>query len=106
MKGKVVVLFTNEPPSEDPEILRRHRDDLLWALDLQIRGSGPERAKACFIVHTRETAGYPYSVVRPLDGAQLKREMGQPASRLRRLAFQHCGREAPGPIGPYRGRGH
>src|SRR5262249_11801161 len=35
-------------------------------------------AKACFIIHTNETAGYPYSVVRPLDGAQLKREPGQP----------------------------
>src|SRR5207244_12881344 len=36
-------------------------------------------AKGCFIIHTNATAGYPYAVVRPLDGAQLEREPGQPA---------------------------
>jgi hypothetical protein len=34
--------------------------------------------RPCFI-HTRETAGYPYSVVQPLEGAQLARESSQPA---------------------------
>ncbi len=38
VKGKVVVLFTNEPPSEDPEILRRQGPHLLRPLDLQVRG--------------------------------------------------------------------
>src|SRR5262249_43373825 len=36
-------------------------------------------ARACFIIHTNETAGYPYNVVRPLEGAQLKRDPDKPA---------------------------
>src|ERR1043165_7951759 len=36
-------------------------------------------AKAVLIIHTNETAGYPYSVVKKLHGAQIKREADSPA---------------------------
>ena len=79
VKGKVVVLFTNEPPSDDPKFFGGTALTYYGRWTYKFEEAARRGAKACFIIHTRETAGYPYSVVRPLDGAQLKREPGQPA---------------------------
>jgi hypothetical protein len=79
VKGKVVVLFTNEPPSNDPNYFGGTALTYYGRWTYKFEEAGRRGAKACFIIHTRETAGYPYSVVRPLDGAQLKREPDQPA---------------------------
>jgi Zn-dependent M28 family amino/carboxypeptidase len=79
VKGKVVVLFTNEPPSGDPKYFGGKALTYYGRWTFKFEEAARRGAKACFIIHTRETAGYPYSVVRPLDGAQLKREPGRPA---------------------------
>lgn len=79
VKGKVVVLFTNEPPSEDPKFFGGTALTYYGRWTFKFEEAARRGAKACFIIHTNQTAGYPYSVVRPLDGAQLKREPGQPA---------------------------
>ena len=79
MKGKIVVLFTNEPPSTDPKFFGGTALTYYGRWTYKFEEAARRGAKACFIIHTPETAGYPYSVVRPLDGAQLKREPGQPA---------------------------
>ena len=79
VKGKVVVLFTNEPPSEDAKFFGGSALTYYGRWTYKFEEAARRGAKACFIIHTRETAGYPYSVVRPLDGAQLKREPDQPA---------------------------
>jgi Zn-dependent M28 family amino/carboxypeptidase len=79
VKGKVVVLFTNEPPSDDPHFFAGKALTYYGRWTYKFEEAARRGAKACFIIHTRETAGYPYSVVRPLDGAQLRREPGQPA---------------------------
>ncbi len=79
VKGKVVVLFTNEPPSDDPKFFGGTALTYYGRWTYKFEEAARRGAKACFIIHTNETAGYPYSVVRPLDGAQLKREAGQPA---------------------------
>ena len=79
VKGKVVVLFTNEPPSDDPKFFGGKALTYYGRWTYKYEEAARRGAKACFIIHTNETAGYPYSVVRPLDGAQLKREPGQPA---------------------------
>jgi Zn-dependent M28 family amino/carboxypeptidase len=79
VKGKVVVLFTNEPPSEDPKFFGGRALTYYGRWTFKYEEAARRGAKACFIVHTPETAGYPYSVVRPLDGAQLAREPGAPA---------------------------
>jgi Zn-dependent M28 family amino/carboxypeptidase len=79
VKGKVVVLFTNEPPSDDPKFFGGKALTYYGRWTYKYEEAARRGAKACFIIHTNETAGYPYSVVRPLDGAQLKREAGQPA---------------------------
>jgi Zn-dependent M28 family amino/carboxypeptidase len=79
VRGKVVVLFTNEPPSDDPAFFGGTALTYYGRWTYKFEEAARRGAKACFIIHTRETAGYPYAVVRPLDGAQLKRDPGQPA---------------------------
>jgi Zn-dependent M28 family amino/carboxypeptidase len=79
VKGKIVVLFTNEPPSNDPKFFGGTALTYYGRWTYKFEEAARRGAKACFIIHTPATAGYPYSVVRPLDGAQLKRQPGQPA---------------------------
>lgn len=79
VKGKVVVLFTNEPPSDDPKFFGGKALTYYGRWTFKFEEAARRGAKACLIVHTNETAGYPYSVVRPLEGAQLRRESGEPA---------------------------
>jgi Zn-dependent M28 family amino/carboxypeptidase len=79
VKGKIVVLFTNEPPSNDPKFFGGTALTYYGRWTFKFEEAARRGAKACFIIHTNATAGYPYSVVRPLDGAQLKREPGKPA---------------------------
>lgn len=78
VKGKVVVLFTNEPPSDDPKFFGGSALTYYGRWTFKFEEAARRGAKACFIIHTTETAGYPYSVVQPLDGAQLKREAKEP----------------------------
>jgi Zn-dependent M28 family amino/carboxypeptidase len=79
VKGKVVVLFTNEPPSDDPKFFGGTALTYYGRWTFKFEEAARRGAKACLIIHTNETAGYPYSVVRPLDGAQLKRDPDGPA---------------------------
>lgn len=79
VKGKIVVAFTNEPPSDDPKFFAGKALTYYGRWTYRFEEAARRGAKACFIIHTKETAGYPYSVVQPLDGAQLKREPNQPA---------------------------
>lgn len=74
VKGKIVVLFTNEPPSTDPKFFGGTALTYYGRWTFKFEEAARRGAKACFIVHTPESAGYPYSVVRPLEGAQLQRD--------------------------------
>jgi Zn-dependent M28 family amino/carboxypeptidase len=91
VKGKVVVLFTNEPPSDDPKFFGGTALTYYGRWTYKFEEAARRGAKACFIIHTRATAGYPYSVVRPLDGAQLKREPGRPALAFAGWLSQEAG---------------
>jgi Zn-dependent M28 family amino/carboxypeptidase len=79
VKGKVVVLFTNEPPSTDPKFFGANALTYYGRWTYKFEEAARRGAKACFIIHTPATAGYPFAVVRPLDGAQLERKPGEPA---------------------------
>src|SRR6267143_517481 len=79
VKDKVVVLFTNEPPSDDPKFFGGKALTYYGRWTFKFEEAARRGAKACFIIHTSETAGYPYSVVKPLEGAQLRKEPGEPA---------------------------
>jgi Zn-dependent M28 family amino/carboxypeptidase len=79
VKDKVVVVFTNEPPSDDPAFFGGKALTYYGRWTYKYEEATRRGAKAVFIIHTNETAGYPYSVVRRLKGAELQREPGQPA---------------------------
>ena len=79
VRGKVVVLFTNEPPSDDPAFFGGRALTYYGRWTFKFEEAARRGARVCFIIHTPETAGYPYSVVRPLDVAQLEREPDRPA---------------------------
>jgi Zn-dependent M28 family amino/carboxypeptidase len=79
VKGKIVVLFTNQPPSNDPKFFTGKALTYYGRWTYKFEEAARRGAKACFIIHTNQTAGYPWSVVRPLDGAQLKRDPDQHA---------------------------
>ncbi len=106
VRGKVVVLFTNEPPSDDPKFFGGKALTYYGRWTYKFEEAARRGAKACFIIHTPATAGYPYSVVRPIEGAQLELEPGRPALAfagwLARQAgerlLQLCGRTVDGAL--------
>jgi Zn-dependent M28 family amino/carboxypeptidase len=79
VKGKVVVVFTNEPPSDDPKFFAGKALTYYGRWTYKYEEATRRGARAVLIIHTNETAGYPYSVVRKLTGAQLQRTPGSPA---------------------------
>ena len=82
VRGKIVVLFTNEPCFQRPEVLRRPGAHLLRPLDLQVRAGragGSARQRSSFT--PPPTAGYGWDVVRNSWGREepfVKLQPGQP----------------------------
>jgi Zn-dependent M28 family amino/carboxypeptidase len=79
VKGKVLVLFTNEPPSDDAKYFGGKALTYYGRWSYKYEEAARRGAKAVLIIHTAETAGYPYSVVKVLDGMQMKRDPKEPA---------------------------
>src|SRR5262249_25543654 len=79
VKGKVVVVFTNEPPSDDPKFFGGKALTYYGRWTYKYEEATRRGTKAVLIIHTNETAGYPYSVVKKLAGAQIQRAPGEPA---------------------------
>ncbi|HTR37908.1 MAG TPA: M28 family peptidase [Bryobacteraceae bacterium] len=82
VKGKVLVLFTNEPPSDDPKFFGGKALTYYGRWTYKYEEAARMGAKAVIIIHTTPTAGYGYDVVRSSWGKedpQLKLEPGQPA---------------------------
>src|SRR6266404_2111311 len=76
--GKVVVAFTNEPPSDDPKFFGGIALTYYGRWTYKYEEAARRGAKAVLIIHTNETAGYPYSVVKKLKGAQIQRAANSP----------------------------
>jgi Zn-dependent M28 family amino/carboxypeptidase len=79
VKGKVVVVFTNEPPSDDPKFFGGKALTYYGRWTYKYEEATRRGAKAVLIIHTAETAGYPYTVVKKLKGAQIQRSGARPA---------------------------
>jgi Zn-dependent M28 family amino/carboxypeptidase len=79
VKGKVVVVFTNEPPSDDPDFFAGKALTYYGRWTYKYEEATRRGARAVLIIHTPATAGYPYSVVRRLSGAQIQRTPDSPA---------------------------
>ena len=82
VKGKVLVLFTNEPPSNDPKFFGGKALTYYGRWTYKYEEAARHGAKAVFIIHTTPTAGYGWEVVRSSwsgEDPQLKLPAGQPA---------------------------
>jgi Zn-dependent M28 family amino/carboxypeptidase len=85
VKGKIVVLFTNEPPSEDPKFFGGRALTYYGRWTYKYEQATRKGAVACIIVHTTPTAGYSWEVVRNSWGKedpQMVLENGQAALGL------------------------
>ena len=64
VKGKIVVLFTNEPESNDPKFFGGPSLTYYGRWTYKYEEAARQGALACLIIHTDKTAGYGWPVVR------------------------------------------
>jgi Zn-dependent M28 family amino/carboxypeptidase len=94
VKGKFVVLFTNEPESSDPKFFGGRALTYYGRWTYKFEQAARRGALGCIIIHTDKTAGYGWQVVRnSWSGRQpyVKLSPGEPA-----LAFAGWVTEAVG----------
>jgi Zn-dependent M28 family amino/carboxypeptidase len=70
IKGKIAVVFTNEPPSEDAAFFGGRALTYYGRWVFKYEEAVRQGALGVMIVHTTETAGYPWQVVRNSWGMQ------------------------------------
>ncbi len=64
VKGKLVVLFTNEPQPENPQIFKGRTLTYAGRWVYKFEEAARQGALGCVIIHTTPTAGYGWEVVR------------------------------------------
>ncbi len=64
VRGKILVLFTNEPPSDDPKFFNGRALTYYGRWVYKYEEATRRGARAVFILHTTPTAGYGFDVVR------------------------------------------
>lgn len=82
VKGKVLILFTNEPPSDDPKFFTGKALTYYGRWTYKYEQAARMGAAGVFIIHTTPTAGYGYEVVRSSWGKenpQIRLDAGAPA---------------------------
>jgi Zn-dependent M28 family amino/carboxypeptidase len=85
VRGRVVVLFTGEPPSTDPKFFTGRALTYYGRWTYKYEEATRRGAFACIIVHTTPTASYGWEVVRSSWGGedqQVKLAPGEPALAL------------------------
>lgn len=82
VKGKIVVLFTNEPPSTDAKFFQGPALTYHGRWTYKYEEAARQGAVGALIIHTNGTASYGWQVVRTSNGrpsVQVRREAGQAA---------------------------
>ncbi len=82
VKGKVLVLFTNEPPSDDPKFFGGKALTYYGRWTYKYEQAARQGAVGVLIIHTTPTASYGWDVVRSSWGKedpQVRLAAGQPA---------------------------
>jgi Zn-dependent M28 family amino/carboxypeptidase len=79
VKGKVVVLFTNEPPSEDVKFFKGKALTYYGRWTYKYEQALAKGAIACLIIHTTPSAGYGWQVVQGFgrEDSQVELDRGQ-----------------------------
>ena len=86
MTGKVLVLFTNEPPSTDPKFFDGRALTYYGRWTYKYEEALRHGAKACIIIHTTPTASYGWDVVRNSWGRESPFVKLEPGAKA--LSFQ------------------
>lgn len=85
VKGKVLVYFTNEPPSDDPAFFGGRALTYYGRWTYKFEEAARRGAVAAIIIHTTPTAGYGWATVSgsfSQERPEVKLEPGQPALKL------------------------
>ena len=78
MTGKVLVFFTNEPPSTDPTFFGGPALTYYGRWTYKFEEATRRGAVAAIIIHTTPTAGYGWEVVRGSDSGEHPQEKLEP----------------------------
>jgi Zn-dependent M28 family amino/carboxypeptidase len=96
VKGKVLVFFTNEPPSSDPKFFGGPSLTYYGRWTYKYEQAARLGALAAIIIHTTPTAGYGWEVVRGSNSgehSQEKLEPGQPSLKFAGWVTESAGRK-------------
>ena len=100
--GKVLIMFTNEPPSTDPKFFDGRALTYYGRWVYKYEEALRRGAQACIIVHTTETASYGWDVVRNSWGREapfVKLEAGAKALALQGWITREAGEKLLGLAG-------
>jgi len=102
VRGKVLLLFTNEPPSTDPRFFGGRALTYYGRWTYKFEQALRMGALGALIIHTTATAGYPWGVVRGSWGREqpfVKLAPGEPALALAGWITQEAGEKLLGLAG-------
>ena len=102
VKGKVVVLFTNEPPSNDPKFFTGRALTYYGRWVYKYEEAARHGAAAAIIIHTTPTASYDWSVVRSSWGredSQVKLAAGEQQLALAAWVTKDAGEKLAASLG-------
>jgi Zn-dependent M28 family amino/carboxypeptidase len=94
VKGKIVVLFTNEPQPENPEVFKGRTLTYAGRWTYKYEEAARQGALGCVLIHTTPTAGYGWEVVRnswSKEDPQMKLEPGRYALAFAGWVTQEAG---------------
>lgn len=101
VKGKVVVLFTGEPPSDDPAFFDGKALTYFGRWTYKFEEAARQGALGALLIHTNETASYGWNVVQNSwsgENIQLERNPSSPALRLAAWVHSDSARAAGLPV--------
>jgi Zn-dependent M28 family amino/carboxypeptidase len=93
VKDKVVVMFTNEPPSEDPKFFKGKALSYYGRWTYKYEEAARQGAAAALIIHTTPTASYGWQVLRAngRPQPQIRKEPGAPGLGFAGWVTQEAG---------------
>jgi Zn-dependent M28 family amino/carboxypeptidase len=100
-RGKVVVMFTNEPPSDDPKFFKGKALTYYGRWTYKYEEAARQGAVAAILIHTTPTASYGWQVLRAngRPQPQVVRAAGQPALALAAWVTTEAGEQLLGLAG-------
>lgn len=101
VKGRTVVMFTNEPPSDDPKFFKGKALTYYGRWTYKYEEAARQGAVAAILIHTTPTASYGWQVLRAngRPQPQIRRKAGDPALSLAAWVTTEAGNQMLGLVG-------